>query len=99
MMQTTTTAASFTGLEGLWARYQQLPRGRKLIITIFMIWLIQALPKWAVVITADGQTSAQIMRIFITPQTETASALADTDYSYEIVYSHLHSGNAKIVRF
>lgn len=49
------------------ARYKQLSTGKKVIIIVFLIWLIQAFPKWIVAVTADGELSAKIMKIFITP--------------------------------
>ncbi len=52
---------------GLYARYKQLSTSKKVIIIVFLIWLIQALPKWTVAITADGELSAKIMKIFVTP--------------------------------
>ena len=63
-----------TGLEpnkqhtGLCARYRQLSKGKRVIVIVFMIWLIQALPKWTAAITADGELSAKIMKVFITPR-------------------------------
>jgi len=57
-------------LSGLYYRYKSLHRGKKVILIIFIIWLLQAIPKWAVVIMADGQTSAQIMRFFYTPRAD-----------------------------
>ncbi len=96
-MQTTTAMVS--GPEGMWERYQRMPRGRKILLTVFMIWLIQAVPKWAVAVTADGHTSAQIMKLFVTPRAETASSVAKSDYSYELVLSHLASGNARVMKF
>jgi len=55
---------------GLYNRYKSLHRGKKMILIIFLIWLLQAIPKWAVVIMADGQTSATIMRFFYTPRAD-----------------------------
>ncbi|MDH5425081.1 MAG: hypothetical protein OEY29_08820 [Gammaproteobacteria bacterium] len=55
---------------GFYQRYKRLSPGKKAIIIVFLIWLIQALPKWAVVITADGETSAKIMRFFYTPRAD-----------------------------
>lgn len=42
--------------------------GRKLVLIIFLIWAIQAIPKWTAAIIADGETSASIMTFFITPR-------------------------------
>ena len=64
---------------GLRSSYQRLSPGRKFIVAVLMIWLIQALPKWTVAVTADGEMSAQIMKIFITPRTESMSMSADHD--------------------
>jgi len=56
--------------DSLWDRYQRLSPSRKFIVAVFMIWLAQALPKWTVAVTADGELSAQIMKVFITPRAE-----------------------------
>ena len=52
---------------GLYRRYKGLSTSKKVILITFVIWLAQALPKWTAAITADGETSAKIMRIFVTP--------------------------------
>jgi len=52
---------------GLYQRYKGLATGKKVILIVFIIWFVQALPKWTAAITADGELSAKIMRIFITP--------------------------------
>lgn len=52
---------------GLYQRYKNLPTSKKVILIVFIIWFVQALPKWTAAITADGELSAKIMRIFITP--------------------------------
>jgi len=52
---------------GLRQRYKRLPTSKKVILIVFIIWFIQALPKWTAAISADGELSAKIMRIFITP--------------------------------
>ena len=51
----------------LYQRYKRLPTSKKVILITFLIWFAQALPKWTAAITADGETSAKIMRIFVTP--------------------------------
>jgi hypothetical protein len=58
--------------DSLFSRYQKLSTSKKFIIAVFMIWLAQALPKWVVAVTADGETSASIMKIFITPKGQSA---------------------------
>ncbi len=55
---------------GLYQRYKRLSTSKKVILIVFLIWLAQALPKWTAAITADGELSAKIMRIFITPTGE-----------------------------
>ena len=55
---------------GLYQCYKRLSTSKRVILIVFIIWLIQALPKWAVVIMADGETSAKIMRYFYTPQAD-----------------------------
>ena len=54
----------------LYQRYKRLSPGKRAIIVIFLIWLIQAIPKWVVVIAGDDQTSAKIMRFFVTPRAD-----------------------------
>jgi hypothetical protein len=53
---------------GLWERFRKLPKGKKVILVVFLIWLAQALPKWTAAITADGELSARIMKMFVTPR-------------------------------
>ena len=55
---------------GLYQRYKRLPTSKKVILIVFIIWLAQALPKWIAAVTADGELSAKIMRVFITPRAE-----------------------------
>lgn len=55
---------------GLYQRDKKLSTSKKVILIVFIIWFIQALPKWTVAITADGELSAKIMRVFITPLEE-----------------------------
>ena len=52
---------------GLYQRYKELATSKKVILIVFIIWFVQALPKWTAAITADGELSAKIMRVFITP--------------------------------
>ena len=51
-------------------RYQALSRSKKFILIVFMIWLAQALPKWTAAVTADGEMSASIMKLFVTPRAD-----------------------------
>lgn len=53
---------------GLYERYKKLPTSKKVILIVFIIWLVQALPKWTAAITADGELSAKIMKVFVTPR-------------------------------
>lgn len=55
---------------GLYWRYKRLSTSKRVILLVFIIWLLQAIPKWAVVIVADGETSAKIMRFFVTPRAD-----------------------------
>lgn len=49
-------------------RIRAMSRGRKIVLVVFVIWAIQAVPKWTAAIVADGETSAAIMTFFITPR-------------------------------
>ena len=48
-------------------RLQAMSRGRGIILAVVVVWAVQAIPKWATAILADGETSAQIMQFFIRP--------------------------------
>ena len=52
----------------LYDRFRQLPKSKKVILIVFLIWLAQALPKWTAAITADGELSAKIMKVLVTPR-------------------------------
>lgn len=49
-------------------RFAAMSRGRKIVLIVFIIWAVQAVPKWTAAIVADGETSAAIMKFFITPR-------------------------------
>lgn len=49
-------------------RFRKLSKSQKVILIVFLIWLAQALPKWTAAITADGELSARIMKVFVTPR-------------------------------
>ena len=49
-------------------RLSAMSRGKKIVLIVFIIWAIQAIPKWTAAIVADGETSAEIMKFFITPR-------------------------------
>ena len=53
---------------GLCDRYKRLSKGKKAILIVLLIWLAQALPKWTAAITADGELSARIMKVFVSPR-------------------------------
>jgi hypothetical protein len=57
---------------GLWAGfvdwYRGLSRGKRIIFVVFVIWAVQAVPKWTVAIVGDGEAAAAIMRVFVTPR-------------------------------
>ena len=38
---------------GLYQRYKRLPTSKKVILIVFIIWFVQALPKWTIAITAE----------------------------------------------
>ena len=48
--------------------YKRLSTSKKVILIVFIIWFIQAVPKWSFAIIADGEMSAKIMRVFVTPR-------------------------------
>jgi len=52
----------------LYERFRKLPKSKRIILIVFLIWLAQALPKWTAAITADGEMSAKIMKLFVTPR-------------------------------
>lgn len=52
---------------GLYQRYKKLSTSKRVILIVFIIWFAQALPKWTAALTADGELSSKIMRVFITP--------------------------------
>jgi hypothetical protein len=49
-------------------RIRAMSRGKKIVLVVFIIWAIQAIPKWTAAIVGDGETSAAIMKFFITPR-------------------------------
>ncbi len=53
---------------GLYERYKRLSTSKKAILIVLLIWLAQALPKWTAAITADGELSAKIMKVFVAPR-------------------------------
>lgn len=63
-------SASMEGGEtpALFDRVRSMSRGKRIILTVFVIWAIQAIPKWTAAIVADGETSAAIMTFFVTPR-------------------------------
>lgn len=50
--------------------YQQLPISKKVIFTSFLIWLLQAIPKWGFVLFGDGEVTANLMAVFISPKSD-----------------------------
>ncbi|RMG36069.1 MAG: hypothetical protein D6720_05765 [Gammaproteobacteria bacterium] len=49
-------------------RFQDMSRGRKIVLVVFLIWAAQAVPKWTAAIVGDGETSAAIMTFFFEPR-------------------------------
>ena len=66
------SARSFSLVESNdpWTRYKGMSASKKFILAVFVIWLAQALPKWIFAVTADGELSAEIMKVFITPRSD-----------------------------
>jgi hypothetical protein len=89
-MKTRTATIAMTH-QGLWGRYQQMRPSHKFLVTVFIIWLLQALPKWTVAVTADGQLSAQIMKVFVTPR-------ADAEPATTTLAHNTSANDAKMVR-
>ena len=52
---------------GILDAYYALDRGKRILISVFLIWLVQAVPKWSMAILASDEMSAQIMKLFISP--------------------------------
>ena len=48
--------------------FSKLSTSKKAILIVLSIWAAQAVPKWTVAITADGELSAKIMKVFIAPK-------------------------------
>ena len=55
--------------KGMCAWFWRLSKSKRVILVVMSIWAAQAVPKWTVAITADGELSAKIMKVFITPKT------------------------------
>ena len=53
-----------------YAWYMQLPISKRVILTSFSVWLLQAIPKWGFVLMGDGEVAASLMTLFITPRSE-----------------------------
>jgi hypothetical protein len=49
-------------------RLAAMSRGKKIVLVVFIIWAVQAIPKWTAAIVGDGETSAAIMKVFVTPR-------------------------------
>ena len=53
---------------GVLDRYRKLSTSKKVILVVMSIWAAQAIPKWTAAITADGEFSARIMKMFVAPR-------------------------------
>lgn len=53
---------------GVLDRFRKLSTSKKVILVVMSIWAAQAVPKWTAAITADGELSARIMKIFVAPR-------------------------------
>lgn len=49
-------------------RFQCMSRGKKIVFVVFVIWAVQAVPKWTAAVVGDNETSAAIVTFFITPR-------------------------------
>ena len=56
------------GKSSMMAHYNQLSTSKKVIVIVFVVWLVQAVPKWSAAIFAGNEVSASIMRVFIDPR-------------------------------
>ena len=54
----------------LYVWYLHMPTSKKLILVSFLVWVLQAIPKWGFVIFGDGEMAAEIMTAFITPRSD-----------------------------
>jgi hypothetical protein len=58
--------------DSAWARFKAwfrgLPRAKRAILIVLLIWAAQAIPKWTAAIVGDGETAAAIMTFFIKPR-------------------------------
>jgi len=48
--------------------WKNLSPPKKVILISFLIWLVQAIPKWTFVIMGDGEATGDFLRLFITPR-------------------------------
>lgn len=48
--------------------YRRLSTSKKVIVIVFGIWLIQAIPKWSAALLMGDEFSAALMRVFIDPK-------------------------------
>lgn len=53
---------------GICKWFSKLSTSKKAILVVLSIWAAQAVPKWTIAITADGELSAKIMKVFIAPR-------------------------------
>ena len=53
-----------------YAWFTQLPISKRVILTSFSVWLLQAIPKWGFVLMGDGEAAANLMTFFVTPRSE-----------------------------
>jgi hypothetical protein len=57
-------------MSNFYSWYIRLSLGKRIIIITFILWLLQAIPKWGFVLFGDGEVAKNIMTIFITPKSE-----------------------------
>jgi hypothetical protein len=62
-------SAAATNAAGNWIvnKFLGLSKAKRFLVAVFVVWFLQAVPKWAAVIFASDELSSQIMQMFITP--------------------------------
>lgn len=54
-------------LKRLATHFFALSKVKRFLVTVFLVWFLQAVPKWSVAIFASDELSSRIMQMFITP--------------------------------
>ena len=64
------------GSQELRERIAAMSRGKKIVLIVFIIWAVQAIPKWTAAIVADGETSGLAASLLLIPAWGQAGAAA-----------------------